>query len=127
MGALRTATPAVVICARDRLRSIAFYRDVLGLDLMREDRFAAVLRLGNCTLRISAVRDFTPHEHTILGFVVPDVPAVVSALRQAGVIFNFYPAFQQDELGVWTAPDGTLRVAWFKDPDGNVLSVTDAS
>jgi len=124
---LRTAAPAVVICTRDRVRSTTFYRDVLGLELVREDRFAAVFRLGSCALRISAVPDFTPHEHTILGFIVPDVPAVVRTLRDAGVVFDFYSALQQDELGVWTSPDGALRVAWFKDPDGNVLSVTDAS
>ena len=126
MGILEAAKPAIVICARDRARSTAFYRDTLGLALAGEDRFAAVFNLGGARLRVSHLPGFTPHEHTILGFHVPDVPSTVKALRENGVTFNLYPGFQQDELGVWTAPGGTMRVAWFKDPDGNVLSVTDA-
>lgn len=73
-----------------------------------------------------AVADFSPHEHTILGFCVPDVRSAVSALREKGVTFNFYPHFAQDELGILAAPGGMARVAWFCDPDGNVLSVTNA-
>jgi hypothetical protein len=71
------------------------------------------------------VPDFTPHEHTILGFNVPDVIATVRALMDNGVTFNRYAGFNQDELGVLTLPRG-IHVAWFKDPDGNVLSVTNA-
>ena len=126
MGILEAAKPAMIICTRDRARATAFYRDTLGLSLAYEDSFAAVFNMGSATLRVSVVPDFSPHEHTILGFHVPDVPATVKALREEGVTFNIYPGFRQDELGVWTAPEGTLRVAWFKDPDGNVLSVTNA-
>ena len=126
MGILETAKPAIVICTRDRARATAFYRDTLGLALAYEDNFASVFNIGGVTLRVSVVADFTPHEHTILGFQVPDVAATVKALREKGVTFNIYPRFQQDELGIWTAPGGTVRVAWLKDPDGNVLSVTDA-
>ena len=123
MGILEAAKPAVIICTRDRARSTAFYRDTLGLTMAYEDNFAAVLSMGGITLRISTVADFTPHEHTILGFSVPDVTVAVKALREKGVTFNVYPHFKQDELGILTAPGGTVRVAWFKDPDGNVLSV----
>jgi hypothetical protein len=91
-----------------------------------EDSFAAVVNAGGVTLRVSIVGDFTPREHTILGFHLPDVAATVKALREKGVTFNIYPCVSQDELGIWTAPGGTVRVAWFKDPDGNVLSVTNA-
>jgi hypothetical protein len=77
-------------------------------------------------LRISTVADFKPHEHTILGFNVPDVAATVKALRENRLTFNIYPCFKQDELGILTLPGGAVRVAWFKDPDGNVLSVTNA-
>jgi len=126
MGILEAAKPATVICTRDRARATAFYRDTLGLALAYEDNFASVFNIGGVTLRVSVVADFTPHEHTILGFQVPDVAATVKALREKGVTFNIYPRFQQDELGIWTAPGGTVRVAWLKDPDGNVLSVTDA-
>jgi catechol 2,3-dioxygenase-like lactoylglutathione lyase family enzyme len=126
MGILEAAQPAIVICARDRARSTAFYRDVLGLKFAREDNLAAVFHTGGITLRISTVADFTPLEHTILGFHVPDVSATVKALREKGVTFNRYPAFPQDDLGILNLPGGAGRVAWFNDPDGNVLSVTNA-
>lgn len=126
MGILETAEPAIVICTADRARSTAFYRDTLGLTLAREDNFASIFNTGGVTLRVSTVADFNPHEHTILGFIVPDVAAAVNALREKGVPFNFYPGFKQDELGILALPGGNVRVAWFKDPDGNVLSVTNA-
>ena len=124
MGILGAATPAIIICTRDRARATEFYRDTLGLDLAYEDKFAAVFNTGGVTLRLSFVADFAAHEHTILGFHVPDVEATVKALREKGVTFNTYPGFNQSELGILTLPGGGLHVAWFKDPDGNVLSVT---
>ena len=126
MGILQTATPAIVICTKDRPRATSFYRETLGLTLAFEDSFAAVFNIGGVTLRLSYVAGFTPHEHTILGFQVPDVAAAVRALRDQGVVFNLYPSFRQDELGILSLPGGTTRVAWFNDPDGNVLSVTNA-
>jgi|SRR5271154_2565760 len=126
MGILETAKPAIIICTRDRACATAFYRDTLGLLLTHEDNFAAVFNTGGVTLRLSSVADFMPHEHTILGFQVLDVSATVRALREKGVTFNLYPRFHQDELGVWTAPGGSVSVAWFKDLDGNLLSVTNA-
>lgn len=123
---MEAAKPAIVICTRDRARGTVFYRDTLGLTVAHEDSFAAVFNIAGITLRVSIVADFTPHEHTILGFSVPDVPATVKALRDKGVTFNIYQGVSQDELGIWTAPGGTVRVAWLKDPDGNVLSVTNA-
>jgi catechol 2,3-dioxygenase-like lactoylglutathione lyase family enzyme len=126
MGILGSAIPAIVICTRDRARATAFYRDTLGLKLVSEDNFAAVLEVGGVSLRVSLVPDFVPHEHTILGFRLPDVNGAVTALREKGLTFNFYSHIQQNSLGIWTAPGGAVRVAWFKDPDGNVLSITDA-
>src|SRR5258708_23884310 len=126
MGILENAKPAIVICTRGRATATVFYRDTLGLTVAHEDNFAAVFNIGGVTLRVSVVADFTPHEHTILGFNVPDVAAAVKALREKGVTFNTYQHVSQDELGIWTAPGGTVRVAWFKDPEGNVLSVANA-
>src|SRR6266851_8535924 len=117
MGILEAAKPAIAICTRDRTRASAFYRDTLGLTLAHEDNFAAVFNIGGVTLRVSIVADFTPHEHTILGFNVPDVTATVKALREKGVTFNTYQHVSQDEVGIWTAPGGAVRVAWFNDPD----------
>ncbi|MBV9396722.1 MAG: VOC family protein [Bryobacterales bacterium] len=125
MGILESARPAIVICTRDRARATAFYSKALGLVLAHEDKFGAMFNTGGVTLRMSFVADFTAHEHTILGFSVPDVKAAVAALREKGITFNTYPGFNQDELGILTLPGGVGRVAWFKDPDGNVLSVTD--
>jgi catechol 2,3-dioxygenase-like lactoylglutathione lyase family enzyme len=126
MGVLEAAKPVVIICTRDRARAAAFYRDTLGLVMTLEDSFAAVFDIGGIALRVSTVADFTPHEHTVLGFKVPDVAAAVKALREKGVAFNFYKGFNQDQLGILTVPGTAARVAWFKDPDGNVLSVTNA-
>lgn len=80
--------------------------------------------IAGVTLRVSHVPDFTPHEHAILGFTVPDVVSTVAVLTSLGVAFNRYPAFAQDDRGILTLPGGK-HVAWFSDPDGNVLSVTD--
>jgi len=126
MGTLELAKPVIVICTRDRARAAEFYRETLGLAFAYEDNFATVFKVGGITLRLSTVTDFTPHEHTILGFSVPNVEVTVQALRENGVTFNIYQGFCQDELGIWSAPGGSVRVAWFKDPDGNVLSVTSA-
>ena len=82
MGILEAAKPAIIICTRDRSRATAFYRHTLGLKLAYEDGFAAVLNKGGVTLRVSTVADFTPHEHPILGFRVPNVAATVRALRE---------------------------------------------
>jgi hypothetical protein len=101
-----------------------FYRETLGLEFAYEDKLAAVFNCGGITLRISAVTDFAPHEHTILGFKVADVAATVKALREKGVVFNIYEGFNQDQLGIVTLHGEAIRVAWLKDPDGNVLSVT---
>ncbi len=126
MGILRNAKAAIVICTRDRHRSMAFYRNVLELNFAYEDQFAAVFHLGGATLRVSSVADWTPHEHTVLGFRVQNVAGTVLALGQKGVMFGRYARLPQDELGICTLPGGKIRVAWFKDPDGNILSVTDA-
>jgi catechol 2,3-dioxygenase-like lactoylglutathione lyase family enzyme len=125
MGTLVAAAPVILICVRDRARAVAFYRDVLGLRFVSEDEFAIVFDVGGNMLRVSTLADFVPHEHSILGFRVKDVTATVKTLREKGVTFNIYPSFKQDEFGIWTVPGGSTRVAWFKDPGGNVLSITD--
>jgi catechol 2,3-dioxygenase-like lactoylglutathione lyase family enzyme len=120
---LASAEPAIIICTRDRARAVVFYRETLGLALDHEDRLAAVFKIGGVTLRVSTVANFEPHEHTILGFRVENVEATVKALRDKGITFNFYPGFPQNELGILNLPEENVQVAWFKDPDGNVLSV----
>ena len=126
MAGLGAARLIVVVCTRDRTRATAFYRDTLGLTLTSEEGLATVFDVDGTALHVSTVADFTPHGHTILGFKVSDVAAAVIRLRECGVLFNILPGFNQDQLGILTVPGTAIRVAWFKDPDGNVLSVTDA-
>jgi catechol 2,3-dioxygenase-like lactoylglutathione lyase family enzyme len=120
---LKDARPVVIICTRDRAKSLPFYRDVLGLALVGEDAFAAVFALNGAEMRLSTVADWTAHAHTVFGFAVDDVAADMSALTMKGVEFEIFPGFGQDANGLWAAPDGKVRVAWFKDPDGNLLSL----
>jgi catechol 2,3-dioxygenase-like lactoylglutathione lyase family enzyme len=126
MSALQGATPITFIHARDRTVSVAFYRDVLGLPVTKDDGFATVLDLAGVALRITEIKDHVPNPHTVLGWRVQDVAATLAALKAAGVTFLIYPGFGQDNDGVWTSPDGAAKVAWFNDPDGNNLSITQA-
>jgi catechol 2,3-dioxygenase-like lactoylglutathione lyase family enzyme len=109
---------------KDAERARTFYRDTLGLRLVSEDGFALVFDANGTTLRVSLVREVVAAPYTVLGWEVDDIVAKAKALMGAGVKLERYESFlQQDELGIWTAPGGT-RVAWFKDPDGNLLSVS---
>ena len=118
-----TAQPMAFILVRDRVKAKAFYKDVLGLTLVSEDEYADVYDLNGITLRLTTVEDWTAHPHTIVGWSVPDIAAASRALAAKGVTFNIYEGFGQDELGIWTAPDGRTKLNWFNDPEGNVLSL----
>jgi catechol 2,3-dioxygenase-like lactoylglutathione lyase family enzyme len=104
-------------------RARAFYRDVLGLKLISEDNFALVFDANGTTLRVAIAERVTPAPYTVLGWEVGDIDATVRDLARAGVRFERYPGMPQDEIGIWTSPSGA-RVAWFKDLDGNTLSVS---
>ena len=108
----------------DADRSRRFYVDTLGLTFIADDPFAVTIRSGATDIRISRMESFNPAPHTILGWKVPDITAAVQQFTAAGVIFERYPFLEQDADGIWSAPDGAARVAWFKDPDGNVLSLS---
>lgn len=125
MGALAEAKLVGIICTRDAERAIPFYRDTLGLKLASTDRFATVFEVGGIAIRLSTVPDFVPHNHTVVGFEIEHIESKVKELADKGVKFNIYEHFRQDPSGIWTAPDGDARVAWFNDPDGNVLSLTE--
>ena len=107
-------------------RARVFYRDVLGLSLISEDAFALRFDCRGTTLRISTAPEVTPAKYTVLGWAVKDIRASLAALASAGVKFERFDFFKQDELGVWTAPNGD-QVAWFKDPEGNLLSIAQTS
>jgi len=104
----------------------AFYRDVLGLALRSEDDYALVFDANGTALRVAKVQELTPAPQTVLGWQVDDAEFVVRQLGVKGVRFERYPWMVQDDLGIWTTPDGA-RIAWFRDPDGNLLSVGSAA
>jgi len=108
----------------DLVRARQFYGGILGLSLVAEDEFALMFDANGTPLRVAAVREITPAPYTVLGWQVRDVVATVKELRSAGVVFERYAALAQDADSIWTAPSGA-RVAWFKDPDGNVLSISE--
>ena len=103
--------------------STRFYRDVLGFSFLRDDGFALVFDLHGTMLRIGKMQDFTPAQNTVLGWEVEDIGAAVGELVRKGVAFERYPNMGQDGDGIATFPTGD-KVAWFKDPDGNVLSLS---
>jgi catechol 2,3-dioxygenase-like lactoylglutathione lyase family enzyme len=104
-------------------RARVFYANTLGLSLVSEDSFALVFDAGGTMLRVSIVQEVRPAGYTVLGWTVPDISAAVRDLAQRGVRFQRYDGLEQDAQGIWTAPGGA-RVAWFHDPDGNTLSLT---
>jgi catechol 2,3-dioxygenase-like lactoylglutathione lyase family enzyme len=103
--------------------SLAFYRDVLGLRLVEDSAFAIVFDAFGTMLRIQKTDTVTRTPYTSFGLDVPDIEAAVRGLAKLGVEPVRYPHFSQDELGIWTAPDGA-RVFWFHDPDANLLSLS---
>jgi len=122
---LANRTPVTFLFTRAREKALSFYLDVLGLTYVGSDEFADRFDLNGVSLRIVPIPDHAPSPHTVLGWDVPDIAATCAALRAKGVTFEIYEGFGQDELGVWTAPDGHAKIAWFLDPDGNNLSVTE--
>jgi catechol 2,3-dioxygenase-like lactoylglutathione lyase family enzyme len=117
-----SATIIAFVGTRDAERAKQFYRGTLGLRMVSEDPFAVVFDVNGTMLRVTTVPEMTPARYTVLGWQVKDIAAAVRELQNAGVKFERYD-FPQDELGIWAAPSGA-KVAWFKDPDGNVLSLS---
>lgn len=109
----------------DAARATAFFRDTLGFALTHDDDFALVFDANGTTLRVTKAREHTRAHGTVLGWQVDDIDAAVAELSSRGVTFEQFnlPFMQQDERGIWTTPNGD-RVAWFRDPDGNLLSVS---
>jgi predicted enzyme related to lactoylglutathione lyase len=107
----------------DRART--FYEGALGLTLLSQDSFACLFAASanGTKLRVTLVQQVAVAPYTVLGWEVDDIEATIKSLALAGVVFERFEGVQQDEFGIWTAPDGA-RVAWLKDPDGNILSVT---
>jgi catechol 2,3-dioxygenase-like lactoylglutathione lyase family enzyme len=108
----------------DAERARGFYENIVGLRFVSDDPFALVVASGETVIRIVKLEEFIPAPYTILGWRVSDIENEVETLHAKGVLFKRYSQMQQNRLGVWTAPGGT-KIAWFSDPDGNVLSLSE--
>ena len=111
------------VATTDPSRAKAFYRDVLGLLLISEDEYALVFDAHGTMLRVAIVGELVLAPYTVLGWQVGDIDATVRGLTAKAVKLERYPWMEQNELGIWSAPSGA-KVAWFKDGDGNLLSVS---
>ena len=120
---LASAELVAFVPVADLGRARAFYEAILGLPCVDEDRFACVFDCAGTTLRATFVEGFTPGSHTVVGWALDDLPAAVQDLVDRGVKLDRFPGLEQDDQGIWTTPNGD-KVVWFKDPDGNTLSLT---
>jgi catechol 2,3-dioxygenase-like lactoylglutathione lyase family enzyme len=102
----------------------SFYKDVLGLNLLSQDKYALEFEVNGTLLRVTTVQVLKPQAFTVLGWNVGDIASTIKSLNDKNVFCEKYDFLEQDDLGVWTSPNGS-KVAWFKDPDGNILSLTE--
>ena len=120
---LESSELVAFVAATDLRRAWVFYEQKLGLRVLEHDDFACVLDANGTMLRVTAVPEVAQAGYTVLGWRVGDIAASVQDLAARGVTFLRYDGMNQDEDGIWTTPTGA-RVAWFADPDGNILSLT---
>ena len=116
--------PMLFVATSNAAKARKFYEQVLGLEFVADDFAAVVFRVGESMLRIQKVKEVRKAQYTALGWEVEDIRASVKRLRTAGVTFQRYEGVDQDKDNVWRSPSGAL-VAWFEDPDGNILSLTE--
>jgi catechol 2,3-dioxygenase-like lactoylglutathione lyase family enzyme len=121
---LGSAEIVAFVATTDFDKARSFYEGILGLKFVKNDGFALVMESNRVTIRIAKVGKFKPAQFTVLGWKVQNIQETASAMKKKGVKFERFPGMEQDALGIWTAP-GSAKVAWFKDPDGNILSVSE--
>jgi catechol 2,3-dioxygenase-like lactoylglutathione lyase family enzyme len=119
---LKSATLVAFVATADAARATAFYRDVLGLQLVADTPFALIFSVAGVTLRVQKVQEVIVSGYTALGWDVADIAVVAATLQSRGVVFERFHGLEQDRHGIWRTPDGS-QVAWFRDPDGNLLSI----
>jgi predicted enzyme related to lactoylglutathione lyase len=122
-GMLESSAVIAFVPAGDLPRARVFYEQVLGLPAAGQDDFACVFDANGTMVRVAKVPEVSPAGYTVLGWRVTDIEAMVRGLAAKGVVFTRYDAMGQDENGIWTSPGGD-KIAWFTDPDGNTLSLT---
>lgn len=121
---MKDATLQTIVWTSRMDEAKRFYADVLGFAQKGQSHGAAVFDVGGRELRVSPVPSTTPTAHTVLGFAVPDIAATIAELSARGVQFERFPGFPHDERGVLPTPEGA-KVAWLRDPDGNLLSIVE--
>jgi catechol 2,3-dioxygenase-like lactoylglutathione lyase family enzyme len=121
---LTAANLVAFVAITDPDRARAFYEDTLGLTLVERTDFALIFETRGTELRLTIVAEVKPAGHTVIGFDVADANHTAAKLRGAGVELERFESLDQDDLGIWDAPGGA-RVAWFRDPDGNLLSIAE--
>ncbi len=117
--------PVAFLSVSDRVRAKNFYSSQLGLQVLYEDDFALVYNLGLMSLRISEIATFQPQPFTVLGWEVTDIVSSAKQLAAKGIKTKRFDSLEQDELGIWCSPSTAVRIVWFEDPDGNLLSLSD--
>lgn len=120
---LRSLDAISFLATSDAAKSKAFFEQLLGLQLLEETDFAIVFQLGNGSLRIQKVQQVSPSPYTAMGWQVKDIGKLVGELADKGIEFERHEGLPQSDSGVWASPSGA-KIAWFKDPDGNILSLT---
>ena len=116
-------TPILFSATTQPDKAREFYSQVMGFTLTQDSPFSLEFDADGTMLRVQKVPDFTPLPFTLLGWRVDDIAARIDELAARGAVFERFEFMEQDERGIWTAPDGA-RVCWFKDPDGNTLSLS---
>lgn len=119
----KTGSLIAFLATTNAPRALIFYRDTIGLTFVADEPFALVFQNESTMVRIQKVDSLTPHPFTSLGWKANDIRNRIKELKDLGVQFEVYDFLKQDSDGIWQTPDGAL-IAWFKDPDGNLLSLT---
>jgi catechol 2,3-dioxygenase-like lactoylglutathione lyase family enzyme len=120
---LQASEAVAFLPSEDLERSDRFFQGVLDLPLMSHSPYASVFAVGGATLRVTKVDGLRPQPFTVFGWLVPDLRTAIRELGDRGTVMLRYKGLDQDDEGVWTTPNGDF-VAWFHDPDSNVLSLT---
>ncbi len=126
MNILQSSTPVAFLYVKDRERALKFYCETLGLQLQSSDDFGDFIDLGRGLARMTVMPDYAASPHPVLGWNVKDIGATAQSLRDRGIEFTIHEGMGQDALGIWTSPDGQSKVAFFSDPEGNVLMLSQA-
>ena len=121
---LKSAQLVAFAATTSAARARRFYRDALGLRLIDDSPFALVFDANGTMLRVQLVDKVVAPRYTVVGWQVKNIQKAVRALKKKRVKFNRFPGMDQDKLGIWQSPSGA-RIAWFSDPDGNTLSLTE--